>query len=138
MNLIRSIDINDINKRRGQIKFIREQLDRSNNPELYKKIDLIRAFLDLLENGLVPESIDQAYEDFEAQERQKDIDAFLEENKEVDREQLTDYISEYEFSYIIDEGAIRDNIKTPMGLIKKRGLVRKVVTFIKSFAEKYQ
>lgn len=138
MNLIRSIDLNDINKRQKQIDFIKDLLDRSSNPELYKKIDLIKAFLDLLENGLNPEDIDQAYEDFEAQERQKDIDTFLEENKEVSKEQLTDYISEYEFSYIIDEGVIRDRIEVQMGLLKKKALVKRIVAFVKLFTEKYQ
>ena len=63
---------------------------------------------------------------------------FLEENRDVEREQLTEYISEYEFSYIIDEGRIRDNISAPMGLLKKKSLVRKIVDFIRSFVEKYQ
>lgn len=138
MNLIRNIDVNNLNKRNRQIQFIREQLDRSNNPELYKKIDLIRAFLDLLENGMTPTDMDLAYEEFEAGERQKDLDRFLEENQDVEREQLTEYISEYEFSYIIDEGRIRDNISAPMGLLKKKSLVRKIVDFIRSFVEKYQ
>lgn len=138
MNLIRTIDVNDINKRHKQIEFIKEQLNRSNNPELYKKIDLIKAFLDIMEKGLDSDDIDQAYEDFEAKERQKDIDAFLEENTEVERNQLTRYISEYEFSYIIDEGNIRDCITAPMGLLKKKSLVKKIVDFIKVFTEKYQ
>lgn len=138
MNLIRTIDINDLNKRQEQIKYIQELLERSSNPDLYKKIDLIRAFLDLLQNGLTGESIDRMYEDFEAQERQKDIDNFLAENTEVSREKLTGYISEYEFSDIIDEGGIRDSIEAPMGLLKKKSLVRKIVDFIKLFVEKYQ
>lgn len=138
MNLIRTIDINDINKRKKQIEFIREQIERANNTELYKKIDLIKAFLDLLENGLNPEDIDQAYDEFEAEARRKDIDEFLYANKEVSEEQLRGYISEYEFSYIIDEGAIRDDIKVQMGLLKKKALVKRIVDFIKLFVEKYQ
>ena len=138
MNLIRSIDLDDVSKRHKQIKYIQELLDRSSNAELYKKIDLIRAFLELLENGLVVGDIDQAYEDFEEKERQKDIDHFLEENKEVSREQLTDYISEYQFSYIIDEGVIRDGIAESMSLLKKRKLVKRITAFIKLFTEKYQ
>ena len=138
MNLIRTIDLNDLNKRQKQIDYIRELLDRSSNNDLYKKIDLIKAFLDLLQNGLTGDDIDQLYEDFEAQERQKDINNFLAENAEVSREKLTGYISEYEFSYIIDEGEIRDSIDAPMGLLKKKSLVRKIVDFVKLFTEKYQ
>lgn len=138
MNLIRTIDINDLNKRKKQIKYLRELLDRSTNSELYKKIDLIKAFLDQLENGISGETIDIVYETFEAQERQKDIDTFLESNPEISKELLTGYISEYEFSFIIDEGEIRDSITAPMGLLKKKSLVRRIVDFIKLFAEKYQ
>lgn len=139
MNLIRNIDINDINKRRNQIIEIRELLDRSTNSELYKKIDLIRNFLDSLENGLVPNGdIDKAYEDYEEEQRQKEIDEFLKDNTDITREKLTEYIAEYEFSYIIDEGAIRDGIEAPLGLLKKKSLVRKIVDFIRTFVEKYQ
>lgn len=137
MNLIRTIDINDINKKQKQITYIRELLDRSSNTQLYKKIDLIRAFLDLLENGLTYGEIDEIYESFENEQRQKDIDDFLKDT-EMDRDLLTRYISEYEFSEIIDEGEIRDSITQPIGLLKKKSLVSKVVNFIKNFAEKYQ
>ena len=137
MNLIRSLDVNDINKRKKQIDYIREQINRSSNQELYKKIDLLQAFLDLLENGLTPGDIDAAYEEFESKERQKDVDDFIAAN-DVDREMLTNLLSEYEFSGIIDEGEIRDSIKVPMGLLKKKALVRKIVEFIKFFTEKYQ
>ena len=138
MNLIRSIDINDINKRKKQIEYIQELLERSSNNELYKKIDLIQAFLDFLQDGLHGyQDVDEAYEDFEAQERQKDIEAFLTET-DIEKETLKEYISEYEFSQILDEGEIRDNIKKPMGLLKKKRLVRKIVDFIRAFAEKYQ
>ena len=53
-------------------------------------------------------------------------------------EQLTKYISEYQFSYIIDEGEIRDSIEKPMGLLQKKSLVRRIVEFIKEFTAKYQ
>ena len=137
MNLIKSIDINNLNKRQKQIKYISELLEKSSNPELYKKVDLIRSFLELIEDGLEPgQDIDDIYESFIERERQKDIEAFISESG-VDRELLTKYISEYEFSSIIDEGAIRDAITEPMGLLKKKTHVRKIVDFIKLFTEKY-
>ena len=138
MNLIRSIDLKDLKKRQKQITYIREQLGRTDNPDLYRKVELIKAFLDLLENGLKDDDIDQAYDAFETEERQKELDVFLTENPDVDRDILIHYISEYEFSYIIDEGAIRDNITAPLGLLKKKALVKKIVNFIKVFTEKYQ
>ena len=137
MNLIRSIDIEDINKRKKQIDFIREQLDRSNNDDLYRKVDLLKAFLELLEKGLSGDDIDEMYDEFEAREREKDINSFVKETG-VSKEMLTSHISEYEFSYIIDEGEIRDSITEPMGLLKKKSLVKKIVDFIIEFVKKYQ
>lgn len=138
MNLIRNIEIDDINKRQKQIDFIREQLKRSNNQQLFKKIDLIEAFLTILEKGLSKGDIDEMYEQFEAEQRQNDIDQFITANPDIEEEQLTTYISEYEFSYMLDEGTIRDNITQPMGLLKKKSLVKRIVEFIKEFTEKYQ
>ena len=137
MNLIRSIDLDDLNKRKKQIKYIRELMERATNKELYKKIDLLQAFLDLLEDGIDGNDIEQTYEEFITKQRQKDIDDFLAENT-MDRDMLIGFISEYEFSYILDEGEIRDSLTEITGLLKKKAMVRKIVEFIKVFAEKYQ
>ena len=138
MNLIRNIDLSDNNKKQKQIDYIRSQISRSSNHDLYKKIDLLQAFLDFLESGLTPNAdIENLYEDFEAEERRKDIETFVTEN-DVDRGMLTGFLSEYEFSNILDEGEIRDSINKPMGLLKKKSLVRKIVDFIRHFTEKYQ
>jgi type I restriction enzyme R subunit len=137
MNLIRRIDLDDLNKRKKQITYIREQIQRATNKDLYKKIDLLQAFLDLLEDGIDGNDIEQTYEEFITKQRQKDIDDFLAENT-MDRDMLIGFISEYEFSYILDEGEIRDSLTEITGLLKKKAMVRKIVEFIKLFAEKYQ
>ena len=137
MNLIRSIDLNDINKKKKQIDYIRGELERANNEQLHKKIDLIQAFLDLMENGLSIEDVDEAYNAFENEQKRKDIEAFA-ETEEINKEELTDFISEYEFSGILNEGDIRDSIKKPMGLLKKKSLVQRITDFIRSHVEKYQ
>ena len=137
MNLIRSIDLNDIGKRDKQIQDIRDAMDKSSNSDLHKKIDLIKAFLDHLQSGITGD-IDDLYENFEEKKREEDIQEFLSENEDVERKMLTRYISEYEFSHIMDEGEIRDNISSPMGLLKKKKLVRRIVDFVHRFTEKYQ
>ena len=138
MNLIRTIDLSNKGRKLKQIQYIRDEIKRSNNPDLYRKVELIENFLDRLEAGLTTDDIDQAYEDYEAEEREKEIEAFLSDNPEVEREVLTQHISEYEFAYIMDEGEIRDSITAPMGLLKKKTLVNKIVDFIRTFVEKYQ
>lgn len=137
MNLIRNIDVKDINKRQKQIDTIREMLQRSSNTRLYRKIDLLQAFLNLLANGITNQTVDEAYEEFEEEQRQKEIDAFVADTN-IEKALLTHLLSEYEFSAIVDEGYIRDSITEPMGLLKKKALVKKIVEFIMNFTEKYQ
>lgn len=137
MNLIRNIDLFNLTRKKKQIDFIRGELDRANNIQLHKKIDLLQAFLDRLESGLNIQDIDEEYETFETEQRRRDIEEFA-QAEDIDSEQLIDYISEYEFTGLMDEGAIRDNIKKPMGLLKKKSLVSRIVEFIRNFAEKYQ
>ena len=38
----------------------------------------------------------------------------------------------------MDEGHIRDSIEQPMGLLKKKSLVRRIVDFIMNHVAKYQ
>ena len=66
------------------------------------------------------------------QERTKKFKSLLK------KKMLTDVISEFEFSGVINTGDIRDKIKTPMPLLKKRSLVSRIVSFIKNLAEKFQ
>ena len=137
MNLIRNINMNDAKKRQKDIDHIREELKRADNEQLHKKIDLIQAFLDRLEAGIGDSDIDEAYADFENTEKKREIHEFAEEEG-IDEDVLTTQVAEYEFSGIMNEGHIRDSIEQPMGLLKKKSLVRRIVDFILNHVAKYQ
>lgn len=138
MNLIRNIDFTDFVKKQQDIDHIREELNRADNEQMRKKVDLLKAFLDELETGYDGHSdIDDLYNDFENRARHEEIHKFA-EKEELDEEVLTAFISEYEFSNILNAGRIRDSIKRPLPLLKKRSLVNRIVDFIRSFAEKFQ
>lgn len=137
MNLIRNINMADEKKRQKDIDHIREELKRADNEQLHKKIDLIQAFLDKLEAGIGDSDIDDAYANFENSEKKREIHEFA-EAEGISEETLTTQVAEYEFSGIMDEGHIRDSIEQPMGLLKKKSLVRRIVEFIKNHVEKFQ
>ena len=137
MNLIRNINMADEKKRQKDIDHIREELKRADNEQLHKKIDLIQAFLDKLEAGIGDSDIDEAYASFENSEKKREIHEFA-EAEGISEETLTTQVAEYEFSGIMDEGHIRDSIEQPMGLLKKKSLVRRIVEFIKNHVEKFQ
>lgn len=138
MNLIRNIHFEDAKQKDYDIRHIKEELGRTDNPQLLRKVEILQAFLDQVVIGLgSSDEIDAAYNDFENLEKQKEIAAFAEQ-EELDAKMLTEVISEYEFSGTMDAGNIRDRIEKPMPFLKKRSLVNRIVDFIKKHCEKYE
>lgn len=136
MDLIRNIDLNDDEKREKDIHNIKQQLDRADNEDLRLKIDLIKNFLDKVVPDLKPdESIDDAYSDFEEEERKKEIKYFSDEVG-VSEDVIYEHIAEYQFSGILDNEAISDEIKAP--LLKKRKILKCMKDFIRGHVRKFE
>ncbi len=137
MNLIRNINFKSKETRDKDIAHIKDELNRSDNLHLHKKIDILRAFLDEVVSGFDgSEDIDVAYNDFENKQKSAEIDAFA-AAEGVDADMLKEEIAEYEFTSVLNQGDIRDRITQPMPLLKKRSLVQRIVDFIYSHVDKY-
>lgn len=137
MNLIRNIHFKSKAQRDKDIEHIKDELNRSDNLRLHKKIDILRAFLDEVVSGLEgSEDIDAEYNDFENKKKFAEIQEFA-EKENIDPQILQSEIAEYEFTGIINSGNIRDRITTPMPLLKKKSLVSRIVDFIKAHVEKF-
>lgn len=138
MNLIRNIHFEDAEQKDYDIKQIKEELSRTDNPQLLRKVEILQAFLDEVVVGLnSTDKIDSAYNDFENEEKRKEIAAFA-DREDIDSKMLTEIISEYEFSGTLDVGNIRDRIEKPLPLLKKKSLVNRIVDFIRKHSEKYE
>lgn len=137
MNLIRNINFSTKQTRERDIEHIKEELNRSDNLHLHKKIDILRAFLDEAVSGFDgSEDIDAEYNDFENKLKAEEIEAFA-ADADVDADMLKEEIAEYEFTGVLNQGEIRDRISKPMPLLKKRSLVNRIVDFIRSHVDKY-
>lgn len=137
MNLIRNITFENGKPRYEDIEHIKKELDRSDNMQLHKKIDILKAFLDEVVMGLDgTQDIDAEYDEFENKKKQAEIESFA-ETEDVDVKMLNEFISEYSFSGVLNQGEVRDRIEKPMPLLKKRTLVTRIVEFIKSHVSKY-
>lgn len=135
MNLIRNIERNDIIKQQTEINHIKKELKNSDDMKLRYKIDLIENFLDEVVPKLTPDSsIDDAYNDFEAQERTKEINNFAKEH-ELDTEVLQNEINEYEYTGITNKSNIMKFIKKPF--LEKMKIANAAITFIKNNVQKY-
>ena len=137
MNLIRNINFASKQTKERDIEHIKDELERSDNLHLHKKIDILRAFLDEAVTGFNgTEDIDAEYNDFENKRKAEEIEAFAAE-EDVDAEMLKEEIAEYEFTGVLNQGEIRDRISKPMSLLKKRSLVSRIVDFIRTHVDKY-
>lgn len=135
MNLIRDIDFSDEEKQKADIEKIKRLLDNADNENLRLKADLIRAFLE----EVVPKanrnsSVDDLFNEFIEEKRVYEITEFA-ENVDVVKETMKSYITEYEYSGIIDSAKIKDSING--GLLKKRNLANKIKHFIIEHVSKF-
>ncbi|MBO1264489.1 type I restriction endonuclease subunit R [Proteiniclasticum sp. SCR006] len=138
MNLIRNINFEDDEKKKKDVEYIKKELDRTDNPQLRKKVDLIKAFLDEVIPNVSPEdNVDDEYFGFENRKRDEEITEFSEE-KGVDVGILTREISELEFTGIFNKERIRENLGSGISFLKKKSLLEEIKNFIYELVEKYQ
>lgn len=135
MNLIRDIDFTDEEKRKADIEKIKRLLDSADNENLRLKADLIRAFLEeVVPKANKDSSMDDLFNEFIEEKRVEEITEFS-EDVDIVRETMKDYITEYEYSGIIDSAGIKDAING--GLLKKKKLSEKIKHFIMDHVRKF-
>ncbi|PLT33638.1 type I restriction endonuclease subunit R [Bacillus sp. V5-8f] len=135
MNLIRNINFDDEAERDEAVRKINSELNRADNEELRLKVDLIKNFLAQVVPTLTnADSVDDTFNDFEQQERMREMESFAEEVG-VPKDKLQGFIEEYEFSGIINHQEISDTIKLP--LLKKKKVLPRIFTFILEHTKRF-
>lgn len=138
MNLLRNVDTMDKKQRAKDLEHIKKELDRTDNPELRRKVDLIRAFIDrVMPNIEHSDSVDEAFAIFESEQRNKEIVDFA-NTQNISADFLKQSISDYEFSNTINKKDIITGIGRPIKFKEKHELVGKIIKFIKENVFKYQ
>lgn len=137
MNLLRNIDFSDDMQKEIDIAHIYDELERSDSPELKRKVDLIKQFLsDVIPNIRSGDSVDDAYGEFEEQKRNAEIKAYAEENG-LDEVALKEFISEYEFSGIVLEAEIEKALVSDKPFKERRRLRKEIAAYIIENCDKY-
>ena len=135
-NLIRNIDVSSDAARIRSVKNILDELDRADNEYLYRKVDLVKAFLKRVSAGTVDLfDLAAAYVKFEEAERSKEIDEFS-KSINIDPDVIRTEIAEYEYTGIIDiENVLNDLNIGFLERVEKKELIK---DFIINNSEKYQ
>ena len=138
MNLIRNIRFESAGKKSADIEHIKSEIDRTDNPQLRKKSELLKNFLDSVVVGLEnADEVDAAYNDFENEEKRKEIETFA-RAEDLQPDLIAELVAVFEFSGAISVGEIRDRIDKPLPLRKRMELSNRIADFITTLTEKYQ
>ncbi|MGL5382751.1 MAG: type I restriction endonuclease subunit R [Culicoidibacterales bacterium] len=129
LELINQIDLGDTKKRDFDIQAILDKLNKNEDPQLKSKIELIEAFLRQVVPTLeADDSVPVRYQEFIQQHRMHSLEQFanqigLETNK------VNTYVSEYEYSGLIDGPLIDADIRQDLKLgLKQRKTTRQQIT----------
>ena len=128
----------DKKQKKKDVDNIHKELGRATDPELRKKIDLIKAFLDEVVPSIKPdEDVVEAYSDYENVERNKEIDAFIAENN-LAKETFREAIAEYEFSEKFVEEKLKASLPAGLKFMERKKLMNRIKDFIRDNCEKYR
>ncbi|MBG9565629.1 type I restriction endonuclease subunit R [Brevibacillus agri] len=135
MNLIRNINFDDEEQRKKSVKDIEDEINRADNEELRLKADLLKAFLHKVVPTLTnADSVDDSYNDFEQDERMKEIESFASEVG-LPTEQILSFVEEYEYSGFVKHQEISDAIKLPF--LQKRSKIQRIIEFITEHTKRF-
>ena len=138
MNLIRNIEFKNKEQREKDVEHIIGELDRTDNANLRKKVDLLKTFLEIVVPTLSDgNEVDEAYSKFEDKERNREIEEFS-SKEDIDVKFVKEQISEYEFTGIINKESVREGIEKPLPFLKKKKLTERIIDFIKSIVDKFE
>ena len=136
MQLIRNVRMNNSDEKEKDIDDILKKLQNVTNEELRLKIELVRQFLlNVMPNLTEDAVIDDEFSKFMSEERTKEIEEFA-TKVNFKTEMLKEMISDYEFSGIINEAKIMDNLQC--GLLTKYKKTEEIRNFIIDNIEKYE
>ncbi len=126
-------------KIQANIDLILREIERSDNESLRAKSEVMKDFIQTRFYELPDDAdIQQAYEEFEKERLQAEMDYFAYENG-LDVELIVEVFADYSFSGTISDESIRKRLMSyHFGLLKITGLTKQIKDFTKSTYNKYK
>lgn len=126
-------------EKQQDVDLILREIERSDNESLRLKKDVMREFI-LSRFYELPDDVDvmEAFEQFEKEQMQADMEAFAFENQ-IDYSIVSELFSGYVFSGTISEDEIRKRLTAyKLGLLKMTKLTKAVKAFVEDTYKKYR
>lgn len=126
-------------EKQQDVDLILREIERSDNESLRLKKDVMREFI-LSRFYELPDDVDvmEAFEQFEKEQMQADMEAFAFENQ-IDYSIVSELFSGYVFSGTVSEDEIRKRLTAyKLGLLKMTKLTKAVKAFVEDTYKKYK
>ena len=139
LNLLKEINRNSKDEMEKSIDLVLREIERSDNEKLRYKKEIMKKFITSKFFDLQPnEDILIAYEEYEKNEMQKDIQCFSEQN-DVKPEIIIEILNQY---FVDPKQVTKENIRLKLqdqnlGLIKLTKLINDILLFINDMNNKY-
>lgn len=139
LNLLKDVIKKDETEKKRSIDLILREIERSDNERLRAKQDMLKRFVTEKFFSLSPdEDIVKAYEEFEVQQQNMDIEMFT-EDMGIDIDTIRFFMSEYQFKHIISLEDIRKRLSQKgYGVLKTLKLSSEIEGFVKDQYEKFR
>lgn len=139
MNLVSNIDLSDEKNKQRSIENVMNKLDKIDNLELRRKVDLIKEFLQKVVPKLnINDNIDFEYMKFEENKRLEEVSHFAYEIG-LSEEFIKESVAEYEYSGIVKREEISNEVKEKLKpkFLERKNKIDKIQSFIYEYTEKY-
>ena len=126
-------------ERQADVDLILREIERSDNESLRLKADIMREFI-LTKFYDLPDDVDimEAFEQFEKDRMQADMEAFAYDNG-VDYAVISELFHDYVFTQRVSDDDIRRRLAAyKLGLLKMTALTRNIREFVESTYRKYR
>lgn len=139
LNLLKDLIKKDENEKKRSIDLILRDIERSDNERLRAKQEMLKRFVSVKFFTLSPEEdLVKAYEEFEVQQQNIDIELFSEKTK-LDVETIKFFLSEYQFRHVIGLDDIRKRLSQKgYAILQTMNLSAEIEYFVKEQYEKFR
>lgn len=133
--LIENIDMGDKNKQQQDVDFILKQIDSTASPELRMKSEYLKKFItEVLPHLTKNSDVKHEFDLFTRKEFIKEVQDFADQS-DISYDLLKEWISNFEYSGIVDRKSISQEIK--LQLKERKVLTDSIMGFITSVTSKY-
>lgn len=139
LNLLSEIDTSNVEQAQKEIELVLEKISKIEDPKLFKKIELIKSFLERVAPSITSDcSVMDLYDDYVQESKEQALKDFA-KRIGLSKEKLGKYVDEFEYTGNIDIPMIDEDLtkELEIGLLQRKKARKDIADFIYEHVETY-